>query len=184
MKKQVAFIVGALLFTQGLLAQKSKILKTATDTAAAFDAYVQKSIKEWEIPGLAIVVVKNNKIVFKNSYGTTELGTSNKVNNQTLFACASTTKAMTATAMGILVDQGKVNWDDPVIQYLPSFRLYDPYVTTQMRIRDLFLHNSGVGNTDYLWGMNMLSSDEIMARMQWVKPSYSFRAGFIYQNIF
>ena len=184
MKKQVAFIVGALLFTQGLLAQKPKILKTATDTAAAFDAYVQKSIKEWEIPGLAIVVVKNNKIVFKNSYGTTELGTSNKVNNQTLFACASTTKAMTATAMGILVDQGKVNWDDPVIQYLPSFRLYDPYVTTQMRIRDLFLHNSGVGNTDYLWGMNMLSSDEIMARMQWVKPSYSFRAGFIYQNIF
>ena len=79
MKKQVAFIVGALLFTQGLLAQKPKILKTATDTAAAFDAYVQKSIKEWEIPGLAIVVVKNNKIVFKNSYGTTELGTSNKI---------------------------------------------------------------------------------------------------------
>ncbi len=184
MKKLIYFLICSLLFAQSIMAQKSKILKTASDTSASFDAYVQKSIKEWEIPGLAIVVVKNNKIVFKNSYGTTELGTGNKVNNQTLFACASTTKAMTATAMGILVDQGKVHWDDPVIKYLPSFRLYDSYVTTQMRIRDLFLHNSGVGNTDYLWTMNMLSSDEIMERMQWVKPSYSFRAGFIYQNIF
>ena len=184
MKKLITSLFCWVLLTQSVNAQKAKSLKTATDTAAAFDAYVQKSIKEWEIPGLAIVVVKNNKVVFKNSYGTTELGTGNKVNNQTLFACASTTKAMTATAMGILVDQGKVNWDDPVIKYLPSFRLYDPYVTTQMRVRDLFLHNSGVGNTDYLWALNILSSDEIMERMQLVKPSYSFRAGFIYQNIF
>jgi CubicO group peptidase (beta-lactamase class C family) len=106
------------------------------------------------------------------------------VNNETYFACASTTKAMTATAMGILVDQGKVNWDDPVIKYLPNFRLYEPYVTTQMRVRDLFLHNSGVGNTDFLWGMNILNGDEIMDRMQFVKPSYSFRSSFIYQNIF
>jgi CubicO group peptidase (beta-lactamase class C family) len=184
MKNLITSVLCLMLFMQNVQAQKTKSLKTASDTAAAFDAYVQKSIKEWEIPGLAIVVVKNNKVVFKNSYGTTELGTGNKVNNQTLFACASTTKAMTATAMGILVDQGKVNWDDPVIKYLPSFRLYDPYVTTQMRVRDLFLHNSGVGNTDYLWAMNILSSDEIMERMQLVKPSYSFRAGFIYQNIF
>ena len=141
MKKLITVLFCLMLLTQSVQAQKTKSLKTASDTAAAFDAYVQKSIKEWEIPGLAIVVVKNNKVVFKNSYGTTELGTGNKVNNKTLFACASTTKAMTATAMGILVDQGKVNWDDPVIKYLPSFRLYDPYVTTQMRVRDLFLHN-------------------------------------------
>ena len=184
MKNLITAVLCLMILTPCVQAQKTKSLKTASDTAAAFDAYVQKSIKEWEVPGLAIVVVKNNKVVFKNSYGTTELGTGNKVNNQTLFACASTTKAMTATAMGILVDQGKVNWDDPVIKYLPSFRLYDPYVTTQMRVRDLFLHNSGVGNTDYLWAMNILSSDEIMERMQLVKPSYSFRAGFIYQNIF
>ena len=184
MKKLITLVVCFTLLLQNTQAQKVKILKTATDTAAAFDTYVQKAIKEWEIPGLAIVVVKNNKIVFKNSYGTTELGTGNMVNNQTLFACASTTKAMTAAAMGILVDQGKVNWDDPVIKHLPSFRLYDPYVTTQMRVRDLFLHNSGVGNTDYLWATNILTSDEIMERMQLVKPSYSFRAGFIYQNIF
>ena len=184
MKKLITILFGSMLLLVNLQAQKTKTLKTASDTAAAFDAYVQKSMKDWEIPGLAIVVVKNNKVVFKNSYGTTELGTGNKVNNQTLFACASTTKAMTTTAMGILVDQGKVKWDDPVIKYLPSFRLYDPYVTTQMRVRDLFLHNSGVGNTDFLWTFNMLTGDEIMEKMQMVPPSYSFRAGFIYQNIF
>jgi CubicO group peptidase (beta-lactamase class C family) len=158
--------------------------KNKTDTSAIFDAYVQQSIKDWQVPGLAIVVVKDNQVVFKKTYGTKVLGKDLPVDNQTLFACASTTKAMTATCMGILVDQGKVSWDDPVIKYLPAFKLYDPYMTREIRIRDLFLHNSGLGNTDYLWSKNNLSADEIVARLQLVKPSYGFRAGFIYQNIF
>ena len=165
-------------------AQTSKTSRNNKDTAAIFDAYVQKAVKDWNIPGLAIMVVKNNEVVFKKTYGVKSLETNTPVTNETYFACASTTKAMTATAMGILVDQGKVSWDDPVIKYLPNFRLYEPYVTTQMRVRDLFLHNSGVGNTDYLWGMNILSGDEVIDRMQLVKPSYSFRSSFIYQNIF
>lgn len=165
-------------------AQSAKLPKSIKDTSAYFDNYVKKAVKDWDIPGLAIVVVKNNEVVFKKTYGVTNINTAQAVNSQTLFACASTTKAMTATAMGILVDQGKVKWDDPVIKYIPGFRLYDPYVTTQMRIRDLFLHNSGVGNTDYFWGMNILSGDEIIEKLQLVKPAYSFRAGFIYQNIF
>jgi CubicO group peptidase (beta-lactamase class C family) len=165
-------------------AQTSKTSRNNKDTVAIFDAYVQKAVKDWNIPGLAIMVVKNNEVVFKKTYGVKSLETNTPVTNETYFACASTTKAMTATAMGILVDQGKVSWDDPVIKYLPNFRLYEPYVTTQMRVRDLFLHNSGVGNTDYLWGMNILSGDEVIDRMQLVKPSYSFRSSFIYQNIF
>ena len=165
-------------------AQTSKTSRNNKDTAAIFDAYVQKAVKDWNIPGLAIMVVKNNEVVFKKTYGVKSLETNTPVTNETYFACASTTKAMTATAMGILVDQGKVSWDDPVIKYLPNFRLYEPYVTTQMRVRDLFLHNSGVGNTDYLWGMNILSGDEVIDRMELVKPSYSFRSSFIYQNIF
>lgn len=176
---------GLLLFTQCffscLHAQK---IKTVIDTAAIFDNYVQKAVKDWQVPGLAIVVVKNNQAVFKKAYGTRELGTGNLVNTQTLFACASTTKAMTAACMGILADEGKLKWDDPVIDYLPAFRLQDPYVTRELRIRDLFLHNSGVGNTDFLWGDNSLSSTEVLEHMRLVKPSYSFRSGFTYQNIF
>ncbi len=154
-------IMGLLVCVQCcLLLQVAAQKKTVQqDTAALFDTYVKKAIKEWEVPGLAIVVVKNNQVVFKKSYGTRELGTTQWVDNQTLFVCASTTKAMTATCMGMLVDEGKLKWDDPVIKYLPSLQLYDPFVTRELRVRDLFLHNSGVGNTDYLWADNTLSSD-------------------------
>jgi CubicO group peptidase (beta-lactamase class C family) len=149
-----------------------------------FDAYVQKAVKDWEIPGLALVIIKNNQVLFKKGYGLREINTAKKVNTQTLFACASTTKAMTAACMAILVDEGKVKWDDQVIQYLPDFQLFDPFVTRELKIRDLFTHNSGVGNTDFLWGDNYLPSTEILRRMRMVKPSYSFRGDFIYQNIF
>jgi len=156
----------------------------AIDSLVIFDSYVQQAVKDWEAPGLGIVVVKDNQVIFKKGYGVTTLGTDHPVNSQTLFNCASTTKAMTATCMGILVDQGKVKWDDPVIKYLPEFQLYDPWVTRELRVRDLFLHNSGVGNADFLWGDNHLTADEILEKMRLVKPSYSMRSSFIYQNIF
>ncbi len=149
-----------------------------------YDAYVEKAIKEWGTVGLALTVVKDNDIIFKKSYGVRELNRSVPVDDHTLFACASTTKAMTAVCLGILVDEGKVKWSDPVIKYLPEFQLHDPYVTRELRIRDLLVHNSGVGNTDFLWSYMDIPSEEVLHRMKWVEPSYSFRSGFIYQNIF
>ncbi len=154
------------------------------DSIQLFDNYIQLAMKDWQVPGMSVAIVKNNKIVFTKGYGVRELGTDKKVDTKTYFSCASTTKAMTAVCMAILVDEGKVKWDDPVINYLPEFQLYDPFVTKDLRIRDLFIHNSGVGNTDFLWANNILSSDEILAKMKLVKPSYSFRSSFIYQNIF
>ncbi len=173
--------IGFLLIILSVEAQKKS---KSVDSLALFDAYVQQAVKDWEAPGLGIVVVKDNHVIFKKGYGVITLGTVHPVDNQTLFACASTTKAMTATCMGILVDQGKVKWDDPVIKYLPEFQLYDPWVTRELRVRDLFLHNSGVGNADFLWGDNHLNGDEILEKMRLVKPSYSMRSSFIYQNIF
>ena len=165
-----------------LLAQNNKASLQADINA--FDSYVQKTMQDWQIPGMAVAIVKNNEIIFTKGYGVREIGTSKKVDTKTIFECASTTKAMTAVCMGILVDEGKVNWSDPVIKYLPDFKLHDPYVTRELTIQDLFLHNSGVGNTDYLWADNTLTSDEIVTKMQLVKPSYSFRSSFVYQNIF
>ncbi len=149
-----------------------------------FDAYVEQARNSWQVPGLAIAVVKNGKVIFKKGYGNRQIDKPDKVDTQTLFACASTTKAMTATCMGMLVDEGKINWDDAVIKYLPDFKLYDPYVTRELKIRDLFTHNSGVGNADFLWDIMDISSDEILKKMADVKPSYSLRSSFIYQNIF
>ena len=183
MKKCCIILTTCFLCFSLLRVEAQKKIKQA-DSIIQFDAYVQQAVKDWEAPGLAIVVVKDNQVIFKKGYGVIALGSDHKVDNQTLFACASTTKAMTATCMGILVDQGKINWDDPVIKYLPEFQLYDPWVTRELRVRDLFLHNSGVGNADFLWGDNHLTGDEILEKMRLVKPSYSMRSSFIYQNIF
>jgi len=149
-----------------------------------FDAYAEKSRNLYQVPGLALTVVKDGKVIFKKGYGVRQLGTSDAVDTQTLFACASTTKAMTATCMAMLVDEGKVKWDDPVIKYLPDFQLYDPWVTRELKIRDLFTHNSGVGNADFLWSMMNIPGDEVLSKMKLVKPSYSLRSSYIYQNIF
>lgn len=149
-----------------------------------FDAYVEASRKLYEVPGLAIMVVKDGKVIHSKGYGVRQLGTNQPVDSKTLFACASTTKAMTATCMGMLVDEGKVKWDDRVINYLPDFQLYDPYVTRELKIRDLFTHNSGVGNADFLWSIMNIPAEEVLAKMKMVEPSYSLRSSFIYQNIF
>ncbi|MFZ5999722.1 MAG: serine hydrolase, partial [Bacteroidota bacterium] len=98
--------------------------------------------------------------------------------------CASTTKAMTAVCIGMLVDEGKLKWDDAVVTYLPEFQLYDPYITREIKIRDLLVHDTGLGNADFLWDIMKVSSEEILEKMRYVKPSYSLRSSFIYQNIF
>ena len=148
-----------------------------------FDAYVEKAVADWETPGLALVVCQGKEVVFSKGYGVRELGKTDKVNPQTLFACASTTKAMTAAAMCMLVDEGKVRWNDKVVQYLPNFKVADPYLTNELTVRDLFTHNAGMGNADFLWGHTDLSSDQILQRFTLMKPAYSLRSSFIYQNI-
>jgi CubicO group peptidase (beta-lactamase class C family) len=149
-----------------------------------FDQFVKKGLKDWELPGLAVVVVKNNKVIYKKGVGVKELGKPDPVDTQTMFACASTTKAMTAACLGILVDEGKISWGDKVVKHLPEFRLCDPYMTSEITIRDLLTHNTGVGNADFLWSYMDVNSNEVLKKMALVEPSYSMRSSFIYQNIF
>lgn len=167
-----------------LLSFAASHAQTLEPKVKEFDAYAEKSRNLYKVPGLAITVVKDGKVILKKGYGVQQLGTTNAVDTQTLFACASTTKAMTATCMAMLVDEGKVKWDDPVINYLPDFQLYDVHVTRELKIRDLFTHNSGVGNADFFWSIMSTPSDEVLSKMKLVKPSYSLRSSFIYQNIF
>lgn len=173
-----------LVTTISLLVLCTSHAQDHTTTLREFDTYIEKSRVEWQVPGLAVAVVKDGKVLLAKGYGIRQLGKPEPVNEQTLFACASTTKAMTAVCMAILVDEGKVKWDDAVSTYLPEFQLADEYVTRELKIRDLFTHNSGVGNADFLWVNMAIPTDQVLARMKLVKPSYSFRGGFIYQNIF
>ncbi|GAB3315248.1 serine hydrolase [Larkinella ripae] len=177
MKHLLGILLSLSLFP--VFAQK----KPTTKQVQEFDAYVEKVRKEWGVPGLAITVVKDNQVIFKKGYGLREIGKNDPVDTQTQFACASTTKAMTVALVGMLVDEGKLAWDDPVYQYLPELQLQDPAASRDIRVRDLLTHNTGVGGTDFFTGAMTIPANEMFRRMVYVKPSYPLRAGFIYQNI-
>ena len=153
-----------------------------TQPATLFDAYIQSALQTWKTPGLSVAVVKDGNVVFNKGYGVKELGKPDPFSTSTLSTCASTTKAMTAVCMAMLVDEGKIKWTDIVTDILPEFRLSDPYVTSQITVKDLFTHNAGLGNADLLWVFGY-SRSEILHRMQSIPLAYSLRSSFIYQNL-
>src|SRR6476661_2931420 len=152
---------------------------------AAIDAFANKVMDTWHGPGMAIAIVKDDKVVLAKGYGVRELGKPDKVDENTLFAIASNTKAFTAASLAILVDEGKVRWDDRVTKFLPDFRLYDPWVSSQMTIRDLLSHRSGLDtfSGDLLWYDTTYTTDEIIRRARYLKPVSDFRTRYGYQNL-
>ena len=169
----------------GLLSRvlRSRAQAQQKDPAAAFDAYTTQAFKDWGAVGLAVAVVKDGKVVFAKGYGVQELGKPAAVDTNTRFSIGSTTKAMTAAALGMLVDEGKVRWDDPVTKYLPWFQLYDPYVTREITVRDLLTHRAGLGGADMLWYQSDNTPEDVLRLIRYAKPAYSFRSGWIYQNV-
>ncbi len=148
-----------------------------------FDDYVNKSLRDWEVPGMAIAIVKEDRIVLAKGYGVKKLGDPAPVNERTLFAIGSSSKAFTAASVAMLVDEGKIKWDDPVTKYLPGFELYDPYVTRELKVRDLLSHRSGLERGDFLWYGSEYDRDEILRRTRYLKPTWSLRSTFGYQNL-
>jgi len=149
------------------------------------EAYAVKAGQDWRVPGFAMAIVKDDAVILAKGYGVRELGKPEPVDEHTLFAIASNSKAFTAAALAILVDAGKISWDDPATKYLPGFQLYDPYVTREMRIRDLLCHRSGLATFggDLLWYMTTYSRDEVLRRVRYLKPVTSFRTAYGYQNL-
>jgi CubicO group peptidase (beta-lactamase class C family) len=153
------------------------------DMVRELDAYFAKAARDWNVPGLAIAIVHHGQLVFAKGYGVRDARSKEPVDTQTTFAIASTTKAFTSAALGMLVDEGKVRWDDPVTKYLPSFEMYDPWITREVTVRDLITHRGGLPNADYLWTSGDNSRTEVIRRIRFIKPSYSFRAGQVYHNV-
>jgi CubicO group peptidase (beta-lactamase class C family) len=112
---------------------------------ADLDTWVQRAMTAFQVPGVSLAVVKDGRVVVAKGYGVRKLGSPDPVDARTLFGIASNTKVFTATALGILVDEGRIRWDAPVIDYLPWFQMSDPYVTREMTVRDLLVHRSGLG---------------------------------------
>src|SRR5262245_48386929 len=122
------------------LAASANGQKPPTPDWAAFDRYVAQAAKDWKVPALAIAVVKDDSLVFAKGYGALEIGKNQAANEHTRFAIGSTTKAMTSASLAMLVDEGKLRWDDHVTDYIPELQLYDPYATRELTIRDLLTH--------------------------------------------
>lgn len=148
-----------------------------------FDDFVNQVMDEWKVQGLAIAIIKDGAVIFSRGFGLRNVKGDLKVTPETLFAIGSCTKAFTTTAMGILVDEGKLDWDRPVRNYLPTFRMYDPYVTENMTPRDLVAHRSGLPRHDLLWFGSSLTRKELFDRLQYLEPSKGFRSVYQYQNL-
>jgi CubicO group peptidase (beta-lactamase class C family) len=151
--------------------------------AARLDAYTAQALAAWELPGVAVAVVHNDSVVFAKGYGVKQLGKPDPITPNSVFAIGSTSKAFTAAALAMLGGDGKVKWDDPVTKHLSDFQLFDPYVTRELTVRDLLTHRSGLMRGDRLWANSGFSRDEVLRRVRYLKPTWSFRSNYGYQNI-
>ncbi|MGH7448175.1 MAG: serine hydrolase domain-containing protein, partial [Longimicrobiales bacterium] len=150
---------------------------------AGLDDYIMHALPEWEVPGLAIAVIRNDTVIHARGYGVRELGRSGAVDENTLFAIASTTKAMTAAALGMLVDEDRLDWDDHVSEHLSSYRLSDPFITHELTIRDLLTHRSGISRSDNLWIAGPFDRAEVLRRARYLPSTRGFRSEYGYHNV-
>ena len=156
--------------------------------APAFDLErdVNSALKTFDVPGIAIAIVKDGKVIATRGFGVRKLGEPAPVDSKTLFEVASNSKGFTAAALAMLVDEGKLAWDDPVTKHLPGFQMHDSYVTGEMTIRDLLTHRSGLGlgAGDLLWWpTTTFTTDEIIEKLRYIRPATSFRASYAYDNL-
>ncbi len=149
------------------------------------DQYIGEAMADWQVPGLSIAIVSNDSIVFARGYGVKEYGKPGKVDENTIFSIASITKGFTSTALAMLDDAEKIDWDDPVRKYLPEFSFYNSWVSDEIRIRDLLCHRSGLEtfSGDLTWFETDYSREELVYRIRYLEPAYGFRYRFGYSNL-
>jgi CubicO group peptidase (beta-lactamase class C family) len=147
------------------------------------DQYIDSTLAEWQPPAMAIAIIKDDSVIYHRIHGVTQTNNGHTVNDQTLFAIGSATKAFTSTALGMLVDEGKIHWDDPVVRYLPDFRLKDDRISSMVTIRDLLSHRTGLSRTTLLFYNSGLSQEAMMHKLRYYDNAYPFRSGFGYQNV-
>lgn len=176
--KRIVFIISFILCSLQISAQNA--------LPPGLDQYIDKVIETFEVPGLSLAIVKDGKVLLAKGYGVKKMGTDEKVDANTLFSIASNSKAFTATALALLVEEGKLKWDDRVIQHLPWFKMADNYVTSNLTVRDLLVHQSGLlaySGDLMLFPPSTFSRREILEKVQKLPLAYDFRSTYAYDNI-
>jgi len=156
-------------------------------TSTQVDELVERTLKTFNVPGIAVAIVKDGKVIHSKGYGVKSILTQEKVNEKTLFGIASNSKAFTTAALAMLVDEGKLKWDDKVVKYLPNFKMYNDYVTQEFTIRDLLTHRSGLGlgaGDLMVWpGGSDFTAHDIIQNLRYLKPVSAFRTQYDYDNL-
>ncbi|MRS62823.1 serine hydrolase [Larkinella terrae] len=182
MKSPLLFV--ALFFVSSLLC---KPVFAQVITSAQIDQLVERTLKTFEVPGIAVAVVKDGKVIHSKGYGIRSIHSKEKVDANTLFGIASNSKAFTAATLGILIDDGKLNWDDKVVDYIPEFRLYNSYVTEDFTIRDLLTHRSGLGlgagDLMFFPDSSDFTLKDVIHNLRYLKQVSGFRTKYDYDNL-
>ena len=185
-RQAAALLTLALLALAGPAAAQAGPAASAAAPAPSLDsldAYVEKARAEWNIPGVAVAVVKDDKIIYAKGFGVRELGKPGKVDADTVFAIGSASKAFTGAALAMLVDDKKIQWDGAVHDYMPGFELYDPYATRNATVRDLLSHRTGfISGSGWMWTGSGFDRNEIIRRLRFQKESLGFRNRYAYAN--
>ena len=181
MKLKVFSLIGIVSFCSCISLYAQVISATEIDTL------VERTLKTFDVPGIAVAVVKDGKIIHAKGYGVRSLNTMQKVDEHTLFGIASNSKAFTSAALGILIDEGKLSWDDKVTDIIPEFKMYNPYVTEDFTVRDLLTHRSGLGlgaGDLMFWpDSNSFTKKDIIHNLRYLKQVSSFRTKYDYDNL-
>ncbi|MFC2125447.1 serine hydrolase [Bacteroidota bacterium] len=176
--KSVRAVIFLLLFNSPLT-----LLSQELDSKG-LDRYIKKAVSEFKVTGLSIAIIKDNETIYKNEFGWSDVENEEKMVANTVFNIASLTKAFTAAAIGILVEEGKINWDTRVIEIIPDFELSDPFISKHLNIEDILSHRSGLGTFygDLLWYESSYSMNEVVNRMKYLPVINDFRREYGYQN--
>ncbi|TWJ03328.1 CubicO group peptidase (beta-lactamase class C family) [Mucilaginibacter frigoritolerans] len=176
------------VFTLLLLSATVLNLKAQNISPDQLKQLVDRSMRTFNVPGIAVTIVKNGQVVSDRGYGVRSITSGAPVDSNTLFGIASNSKAFTTAALGILVNEGKLRWDDKLIKYIPEFKMYDDYVTKEFTVRDLLTHRSGLGlgagDLMHTPDSNSFTIKDIIYSLRFIKPETSFRSRYAYDNIF
>lgn len=177
--KRLIYIIGMLLLSVNIDAQNINVGQQLKD----FDKTVEKILKDWNVPGCGIGIVVNDKLVFAKGYGYRDLEKKLPVTPNTLFQIASNTKLFTATTIGFLVEEGKLDWDKPIKKYVPQIQFYNEELNANVTIRDMLSHRTGISRHDNIWYKSDFTRQELFDRLKYLEPSIPLRQGYLYNNL-
>src|SRR5437763_8904193 len=175
----------ALMFTVAILPASAQVTpaQRATSVPDDFEQFIPAQMQKWKVPGVAIAVVQNGQVIYSHGFGLRDVKSNLPVTTKTIFAIGSISKSFTSLSMGMLNDEGKLDWDNPVRQYLPEFQMYDPVASERMTPRDLISHRVGMAGQDLLWYSSDFSREDVVRRLRFLQSDHDFRSGYNYNNM-